>query len=200
MCEIIYGINFHDLLVPGISIAEKILRPAAVYFILIIGLRIAGKREMAQLNTFDMIVLLSLANAVQNAIIGNDNSLTGGIIGAVTLLVINHFVIKVLYSHENLQHFIEGEPDVLVKNGKVRMNRLKKELITVEELTEAAHKQGISSLSEVENAILDPNGSLCFITKEPTPEIIRHTELMKKLDILAEEINIIKAELSKIKK
>jgi len=196
----ISAINYHDLLIPGVGIIEKILRPVVIYFVMIIILRIAGKREMAQLNTFDMVVLISLANAVQNSIIGNDNSLTGGIIGAVALLAINYIVVKFLFNHEKIQHFLEGDPDVLIKNGKIRMKSLKKELITVEELTEAAQKQGIASLAEVERAIIDPNGSLGFITKEPTPETLRHSELMKKLDIFAEEMKIMKLEINKIKR
>ncbi len=193
------SINYHDLLVPGISIIEKILRPVVIYLVMIVILRIAGKREMAQLNTFDMVVLISLANAVQNSIIGNDNSLTGGIIGAVSLLTVNHLVVKFLYNHGKIQHLLEGDPDVLIHNGKLKMSRLKKELITVEELSDAAQKQGIASLSEVESAILDPNGALCFITKEPTAETLRHSELIKKIDLLAEEIMKIKTEVRKIK-
>lgn len=199
MSAYIYGINIHDLLIPGISIIEKILRPAVIYLVMIIILRIAGKREMAQLNTFDMVVLISLANAVQNSIIGNDNSLTGGIIGAVTLLGVNHLVVKFLFNHEKLQQFLDGDPDVLVMNGKLSTVRLKRELITMEELTEAAQKQGISSLAEVDRAILEPNGSLAFITKDPTPETLRHTELMKKLDILSSEMKIVKSEIKRMK-
>jgi len=200
MSAYIFSINCHDLLIPGLSIAEKIIRPVIIYFVLIIILRIAGKREMAQLNTFDMVVLISLANAVQNSIIGNDNSLSGGIIGAVTLLVINHMVVKYLFHHEMLYHIFEGDPDVLIHNGKLRMGRLKKELITIEEMTDAAHKQGIASLSEVESAFLDPNGALSFIPKEPSAEILRHSELIKKLDILMEEVSSLKSEINKIRK
>jgi len=198
MYQYIFSINLHDLIIPGISIVEKIIRPVAIYFIMIIGLRIAGKREMAQLNTFDMVVLLSLANAVQNAIIGNDNSLSGGVIGAVTLLTVNHFVVKYLFNHEKLQHFFEGESDVLINNGKLIMNKLKYELITVEELAEAAHKQGIESLSKVKTASLDPNGTISFVEWEPAPEIIRHFELIEKIDKLSKEIKTIKTELEKL--
>jgi len=83
-----------DMFVLGLPIAEKILRPIVVYFSLVIGLRLAGKRELAQLNPFDLIVLLMLSNTVQNAIIGEDNSVTGGLIGAATLLLLNHLVVK----------------------------------------------------------------------------------------------------------
>src|SRR5205809_8002632 len=86
----------------GLPIAEKIARPIVVYFFLIIGLRLAGKRELAQLNPLDLIVLLTLSNTVQNAIIGTDDTVTGGLIGATTLLVVNHGVVRYLYRHEQL--------------------------------------------------------------------------------------------------
>src|SRR5438045_4682999 len=131
----------HDMFSLGVPLAEKILRPVIVYAFLIIGLRIAGKREMAQLNPFDLVVLLTISNTVQNAIIGEDNSVTGGVIGAATLLVVNHIVVRFLYNHEKLDRLIEGDADVLIENGKVRMDQLKKELLTLSELEAAAHKQ-----------------------------------------------------------
>src|SRR6476659_8304164 len=98
-----------------VSVFEKILRPVIVYFFLVIGLRLAGKRELAQLNPFDLVVLLTLSNTVQNAIIGNDNSVTGGIIGAVTLLFVNYVVVRFLFKHERIDRLIEGDADVLIE-------------------------------------------------------------------------------------
>src|SRR5437762_14371378 len=134
-----------DMFVLGVPILEKVLRPWLVYVFLIVGLRLAGKRGLAQLNTFDLIVLLTLSNTVQNAIIGEDNSVTGGVIGATSLLVINYVVVRFLYSHESLDRLIEGDSDVLIENGVVQMDRLQKELITRGELVASAHKQGFSS-------------------------------------------------------
>src|SRR5205807_8003511 len=91
----------------GLPIAEKVLRPIVVYVFLIVGLRLAGKRELAQLNPFDLVVLLTISNTVQNAIIGDDNSVTGGVIGAATLLIVNHFVVRFLYDHDKLERFVE---------------------------------------------------------------------------------------------
>src|SRR5499427_8699832 len=133
---------WRDLVVPDVSILEKIIRPILVYFFLIGSLRLAGKRELAQLNPFDLVVLLTLSNTVQNAIIGNDNSVLGGVIGATTLLTVNYVVVRFLYSHENLDRLIEGDAVVLIDNGCLLQERLKKELITRTELEEAAHKQG----------------------------------------------------------
>src|ERR1044071_5050855 len=98
-----------DMFVLTLPIAEKMLRPIVVYVFLIVGLRIAGKREMAQLNPFDLVVLLTISNTVQNAIIGEDNSVTGGVIGAATLLLVNHILVRFLYTHERLEQVVEGQ-------------------------------------------------------------------------------------------
>src|SRR5436305_4512943 len=136
----------HDMFVLSMPLAEKVLRPIIVYIFLIGGLRLAGKRELAQLNPFDLVVLLTLSNTVQNAIIGDDNTVTGGLVGAATLLAVNYLVVRYLYRHAALEQLVEGESDVLMEDGRVRMDRLKKELITLAELEVAAHKQGLASL------------------------------------------------------
>src|SRR3954453_16917755 len=100
-----------DMFVMGLPLAEKILRPVLVYLFLIVGLRLSGKRELAQLNPFDLVVLLTLSNTVQNAIIGEDNSVTGGIIGAISLLVVNYLVVRFLYDHRKLEQLVEGQAD-----------------------------------------------------------------------------------------
>src|ERR1051325_11366473 len=143
---------FTDMFALGLPLAEKVLRPVVVYVFLIVGLRLAGKRELAQLNPFDLVVLLTISNTVQNAIIGEDNSVTGGVIGAATLLLVNHIVVRFLYNHEKLDRLIEGDPDVLIENGKVRMDQLKMELLTLSELEAAAHKQGFESLDSIDSA------------------------------------------------
>src|ERR1700761_6551917 len=105
-----------DMFVLGIPVLEKILRPLLVYLFLIVGLRLAGKRELAQLNPFDLVVLLTLSNTVQNAIIGDDNSVTGGIVGAGTLLLVNSVVVRFLYHHEKIDEIVEGKPCFLIKD------------------------------------------------------------------------------------
>jgi uncharacterized membrane protein YcaP (DUF421 family) len=177
-----------NMFVLGVPIAEKILRPIIVYIFLIVGLRLSGKRELAQLNPFDLIVLLTLSNTVQNAIIGNDNSVTGGIIGAASLLAVNYLVVRFLYDHRKIDQLVEGSPDVLIENGKVHEHKLKRELITKEELAAAARKQGFDSLSEVHQCVLEPGGTLSFTARKPATEDIRHQELLKKFDALSEEL------------
>src|SRR5580700_10326661 len=117
-----------------LPVAEKILRPVVVYFFLVIGLRLAGKRELAQLNPFDLVVLLTLSNTVQNAIIGDDNSVTGGIIGAATLLLINFIVVRFLFRHQKLDRLVEGEACPLIENGKILEDQLTREVLTLAEL------------------------------------------------------------------
>lgn len=171
-----------DILQPGVPILEKIVRPLLVYAFLVVALRLAGKRELAQLNPFDLVVLLTLSNTVQNAIIGNDNSVVGGMIGATTLLLANYLVVRLLFSHQRLDRLIEGESDLLIDNGRLRQERLQKELITLPELEAAAHKQGFASLDEVERAVLEAGGTISFVGKRPAPEVIRHEEVLARLD------------------
>src|SRR6266853_3748635 len=172
----------------GVPLAEKILRPIIVYIFLIVGLRLSGKRELAQLNPFDLIVLLTLSNTVQNAIIGNDNSVSGGIIGAASLLAVNYLVVRFLYDHRKIDQLVEGSADVLIENGKIHEHKLKKELITKAELAAAARKQGFESLSEVQQCVLEPGGTLSFVGKKPAAEDVRHQELLGKLERLTEEL------------
>jgi uncharacterized membrane protein YcaP (DUF421 family) len=164
-----------DLLIPGIPVAEKLIRTIAVYAFLLAGLRLAGKRELSQLNAFDLVVLLLLSNTLQNAIIGNDNSLTGGIIGGAALLLINATVVRVLY-HFNKLDAIEGKPDTLIRKGRLLRHHLERELITVAELESAARRQGIPSLAHVHECRLETGGALTFIQRTPSDEDVRHHE------------------------
>ena len=179
---------WHDLFALGIPVAEKIIRPVIVYLFLILGLRLGGKRELAQLTPFDLVVLLTLSNAVQNAIIGEDNSVTGGLIGAATLLAVNHFVVRYAYTHETIERLVEGNAIALIKGGRVQRERLQAELITEQELLSAAHKQGFSSLTEVDQAILEPGGTLSFFGKEPSGAMARHRELLAEIRRLSARV------------
>ena len=177
-----------DMFVMALPLLEKILRPIVVYAFLVISLRLSGKRELVQLNPFDLVVLLTLSNTVQNAIIGEDNSVTGGIIGATSLLVANYLVVRFLYNHRSLDQLIEGKSDVLVEDGKVKTQHLKRELITMAQLEAAARKQGFESLSEVQQCVLEPGGTITFLGKKPGTDESRHNELLKRLDALSAEL------------
>ena len=177
-----------DMFVMALPILEKILRPILVYAFLVISLRLSGKRELVQLNPFDLVVLLTLSNTVQNAIIGDDNSVSGGIIGATSLLVVNYLVVRFLYNHRSLDQLVEGKADVLIEDGKVRTQHLKRELITIAQLEAAARKQGFDSLGDVQQCVLEPGGTITFLGKKPGTDESRHGELLKKLDALAGEL------------
>src|SRR5579864_7716634 len=103
--------TWKDMFVLGLPLLEKILRPVIVYAFLVVSLRLSGKRELVQLNPFDLVVLLTLSNTVQNAIIGDDNSVSGGLLGATSLLAINYLVVRFVSNHESLERFIEGDSD-----------------------------------------------------------------------------------------
>jgi uncharacterized membrane protein YcaP (DUF421 family) len=183
---------WHDLFVPDVSVIEKIIRPILVYIFLVVALRIFGKRELAQINPFDLVVLLSLANTVQNAIIGNDNSLIGGCIGALSLLTINYIVVRFLFRHRRWDQILEGEPTKLIINGKINQKGLAEELISKSELLSVAHRQGFGSLDEIENCTLEPGGVFYIEGKVPTADVRRHNELLAQLSALQKQIEEIK--------
>lgn len=175
----------YDLFHPGIPIIEKVLRTVIVYAFLIVGLRLAGKRELSQLNPFDLVVLLLLSNTVQNAIIGHDDSLAGGVIGATTLLVVNAVLIRTLFHYRKLDT-VEGSPDVLVERGKPNEAALERALITHAELASAARRQGIDRLEDVDTCRLETGGALTFIARQPNAEERRQDELVALLERVAD--------------
>src|ERR1700712_2214588 len=118
----------------GAPLGEKLLRPVIVYLVLVLLLRIFGKRELAQLNPFDLVVLLSLSNTVQNAIIGDDNSVTGGVIGAFSLLAINWALTRLLFNRPEVTKALEGTQTILIRDGKVLEAGMKSEALTHEEM------------------------------------------------------------------
>ena len=174
---------WYDLVHPGVPVIEKVIRTVIVYAFLLIGLRLAGKRELTQLNPFDLVVLLLLSNTVQNAIIGEDNSLVGGILGAATLLVLNGVLVRTLF-HWGKLDTLEGKPDLLIRNGRVLRHHLERELITLAELEAAARRQGLESLAHVKHCRLETGGALTFIPKHPTEDERRHHDLMLHLERL----------------
>ena len=125
---------------------------------------------------------------MQNAIIGEDNSVSGGLISATSLLVVNYLVVRFLYNHSKLDQLVEGKADVLIDNGTVRTENLKRELITMQQLSAAARKQGFDDLSEVQQCVLEPGGTLTFIAKKPDTEDVRHRELLRRFEMVTEEL------------
>lgn len=180
----------------SLPLAEKILRPIIIYLFLVIGLRIAGKRELAQLNPFDLVVLLTISNTVQNAIIGNDNSLTGGVVGAVTLLLVNAGVVHLVHRSPQINAWVEGRTEYLIQDGIINQMSLKREDISEEELLTAARKNGYESLDHIKEASIDSNGSISFVMK---PEVIvdnNQQEILTRLLELSQEVKALKAEVA----
>jgi uncharacterized membrane protein YcaP (DUF421 family) len=183
---------WNDIFVPGVPLLEKTIRTLVVYVAVLIGLRLAGKRELSQLNPFDLVVLLLLSNTVQNAIIGNDNSVIGGLFGAAVLLLTNHFLVRYLFKSGRLDA-MEGNPDVLVSSGKIMHHRLNEELITVAELEAAARRQGIRSIADVEECRLETGGALTFVERTPTPEDAKHREVIQRLEEIERRLETLAA-------
>lgn len=154
------------MFVLGLPWFEKLARPVVVYLLLIVLLRIFGKRELAQLNPFDLIVLLCLSNTLQNAIIGDDTSVTGGVMGAFALMAINYATVRFLFRHPRLQAKVEGCPTVLMENGQVRKEALRQEVLTLAELRLAAHRLGFTELGEIDRIVLEPAGTFSMQPKE----------------------------------
>jgi len=176
-----------------VPVLEKLLRPVVVYLVLILLLRLFGKRELAQLNPFDLVVLLSLSNTVQNAIIGDDNSVTGGIIGAFSLLAINWIVVRLLFRAPRLNRALEGRSAVLIRDGHIDRKALEREALTHEELVEVIHRQGFEHIHEVHRCELEPNGTFYVEARDPSIADKRHAELLARLDALGQEIAALRA-------
>jgi len=171
-----------------LPVLEKLARPVIVYLVLVVLLRIFGKRELAQLNPFDLVVLLSLSNTVQNAIIGDDNSVTGGIIGAFGLLAINWIVVRILFRSGRLTRMLEGRSAVLIRNGQLDAKAINREALTREELLSVIHRQGFEGFHQVRCCELEPNGTFYVEAFEPSVDDKRHTELIARLESLTREV------------
>jgi uncharacterized membrane protein YcaP (DUF421 family) len=154
---------------PEVSVGEKILRALIVYFFLLIMFRVLGKRQVGQMTPFDLIVLLILSNVLQNAMIGPDNSVTGGLIGALTILAVNWAVSRIAFDSPKFERAIEGVPTVLIHNGKIVEKNLRKETISREDLLSNLRTQGCFNINEVETAVLEPSGKISLLKMEHPP-------------------------------
>jgi uncharacterized membrane protein YcaP (DUF421 family) len=180
-----------------LPVLEKILRPVLVYLFLIVFLRLFGKRELAQLNPFDLVVLLSLSNTVQNAMIGDDNSVSGGVIGAFSLLAINYVLTRILFRAPKLNRLVEGSETVLIRHGVVDWAAAKKEVLTELELRSVLHKQGFDRFEEVEKCVLEPNGNFYMEGIKSMSDDAQRADLMKAIEMLTREVKEMRAELAR---
>ena len=177
-----------DMFHVPVPIVEKILRPVIVYLCLIFFLRLFGKRELAQLNPFDLVVLLSLSNTVQNAMIGDDNSVSGGVIGAFSLLTVNWLLTWLLFRAPKVDAAFQGKPATLITAGTVDESALKRECLTPEELISVLNKNGFNDPAEVQTCVLEPNGTFFVKGRTPTSDQVERAELMSALENLRAEV------------
>lgn len=178
------------------SIFEKLFRTLVVYGFLVIILRSFGKRKLTQLNPFDFVVLLLLSNTVQNAIIGNETSLPGGLIGAFFLILISNLVVALFYKlswGKRGEQLLDGTTTVLMQNGEIKQEALKREQITPLELESVAHDKGFSSLKEIKTCVLEPNGKFFVEPKEPSREEHNFQILIQKIEELSRQVAELKA-------
>jgi uncharacterized membrane protein YcaP (DUF421 family) len=153
------------LWIPDIPVWEKIVRSVVIYLFLLIAFRFTGKRQVGQLTPFDLIVLLIISNVVQNAVIGNDNSLGGGMLGAVVILVLNYGLVVFTSRSKSMRRMMTGEPTLLVHNGKVFQDRMAREHIAMEDLQAPFRKSGVVDIEKVRYAILEESGQISVIPK-----------------------------------
>lgn len=145
---------------------DIIIRSACVYLFMVIALRIFGKKELSQLNTADVILILLISNSVQNAMVGNDTSLSGGLAAAIVLFIINFGLKKLMYKFPKFSSFIEHKPEILIHNGKMDFKILGRLNITSEELQEAIREHGVEHFTDVKLAMLEVDGNISIISGE----------------------------------
>jgi uncharacterized membrane protein YcaP (DUF421 family) len=157
------------------ALAEIALRTAAIYAVVLLGVRLSGKREVGQMTPFDLTLLLLISNAVQNAMTGGDNSLLGGVVAAATLLLMNYFVADLSGGNRRFRKLIQGQPSLLIHDGELMTAHMAKEHISMDELDRALREHGISSRKDVALAVLEVDGSIsCLKYDEIKPEATSH--------------------------
>ncbi|MGD0648000.1 MAG: YetF domain-containing protein [Acidobacteriaceae bacterium] len=194
MHELTHALS-HDMFSMQLPLAEKIVRPVIVYLFLVVFLRIFGKRELAQLNPFDLVVLLSLSNTVQNAMIGDDNSVSGGVVGAFSLLAINWALAWVLYRAPKFTGLLSGHPATLVREGVVDEAEMKKQSLTHEDLVSVLNKNGFNDPEDVQTCVLEPNGTFFVQGKKPSSDEVEREEIMRALAELTAEVKALRGEM-----
>jgi len=153
-----------NILIPDISVAEKLVRSVVVYLFLLVAFRLCGKRQLGQLSAFDLVVLLIISNVVQNAVIGNDNSLGGGLIGATAILLLNLVVAYATFRFKRADRVVEHSPTLLVRHGRVLRDNLRRERLGPRDLRAALRHHGVVSIRDIRYAFLEEDGHVSVIT------------------------------------
>jgi uncharacterized membrane protein YcaP (DUF421 family) len=156
-----------NILIPDVSVTEKLVRSVVVYLFLLVAFRLCGKRQLGQLSAFDLVVLLIISNVVQNAVIGNDNSLGGGLIGATAILLLNLVVAYVTFRFRRADRVVEHSPTLLVRHGRVLRDNLRRERLGPRDLRAALRHHGVVSIRDIRYAFLEEDGHVSVITGRP---------------------------------
>jgi uncharacterized membrane protein YcaP (DUF421 family) len=149
-----------------LGVPEKVLRSLLVFSFLVVALRLGGKRELGQINVLDLAVLLLASNALQNALIGDDSSVTGGVIGAAVLFAANYGFVRLTFHSRRAQRVLEGKPRILLEDGHPRHQAMAREAFTETELLSAALEKGFSSFEGIGLIVLETNGHLAILDSE----------------------------------
>lgn len=168
-----------NLFIPQTPVVALVLRAVVVYGFLLVALRIAGRRELAQMTSFDLVLLLVISNAVQNSMNAGDNSLVGGLVSAATLVGLNWLVGYATWRWRPVERIVQGKPIRIVTDGRVHLGALRRELLTLSELRSALRKQGIMRLSDCRQVTLEPDGTLSVVRadiEEPSLTELAHRE------------------------
>jgi uncharacterized membrane protein YcaP (DUF421 family) len=180
---------WHDIFVAGVPLLERVVRAALIYVFAVVALRVAGKRELGQLSSFDLVVLLFFSNILQNAVIGADNSVTGGVVGAATFLALNYLVARTTFRNERLSELVVGKPAILIAQGVLQQDNLRRELVSEDDLKVACHRQGIREIGDVDMAVLEADGGISVFGRTQRDDMLERLErLQASLDALTSQL------------
>jgi uncharacterized membrane protein YcaP (DUF421 family) len=159
---------------------DIILRSAAVYFFMVFALRIFGKKELSQLNTADVILILLISNSVQNAMVGSNSSLFGGLVAALVLFSINFVLKKIMYKSKFFNDLIQDKPEILIHDGKIDFKTLAKLEISSDELEEVIREHGVENFKDVKLAMMEIDGNISIITGDKNLKQTHHKRKIHK--------------------
>jgi len=179
---------WHNIIHLDLSVVEKIIRPISIYLFLLVALRLGGRRELSQLNMMDFVVLLAVANAVQNGIIGHDESVSGAIIGATVLFIVNGIAVLLTQRSRKMRRLLIGSEIVLIKNGEARERSIRRERLSEDDMRQAITEAGARSISDVELCVMEPNGHIVVRLKPSSEDADRFIQLMSRIDELEKRL------------
>jgi len=165
--------------VPASYLLQIVFRTSAVYLLVLLGVRLSGKREVGQMTPFDLVLLLLISNSVQNAMTGPDNSLGGGAVAALTLFVLNYVIAEYSGVNRRFRKWVQGSPSLLIHNGECVTAHMAKERVTMDELERALREHGIRSVKEVSIGVLEVDGSMSFLKFDDIPEAVQPHKRVK---------------------